>query len=126
MHTHTKALEAFGAFKRYVRAEVLTWRPKDIDKSVPKNVDYNLVGFLRSSVGAQLPHGPESASKPSMVNRYRYNRSKGTFSSMLYSVKHYSISTATLKKRSFKDTGSLGSRIQIYLYCRKDHCRRKK
>lgn len=43
--THNKALEAFGAFKRGLRDEVLTWVPKDTDKSVPKNVDYNLVGF---------------------------------------------------------------------------------
>lgn len=43
---------------------------------------------------------------------------------MLHSVKCYSISTAPLK-RSFKDTGSKGSRKHIF-YSRKDYCRRKK
>lgn len=45
MHTYNKALEVFGGFKRGLRAEVLTRVPNDTNKSVPKNVDYNLVGF---------------------------------------------------------------------------------
>lgn len=43
--THPKNLESFGAFKRGLRAKVLTWVPKHTEKSVPKNVDDNLVGF---------------------------------------------------------------------------------
>lgn len=44
-HTHTKVSEAFGALRRGLRAEVRTQVLKVTNKSMPKNVDYQLAGF---------------------------------------------------------------------------------